>query len=95
MAKMAKMVAPYWSDVDTRCGGDVWYRIIKLYSSDNLFKVIQHEVGLHDEGNDFEPTSAVFVTWEGVTCTNNVPCTDQRVSSYHSVLYCVATDSDS
>lgn len=80
MAKRAKMVAPYWSDVDTRCGGDIYYRHIKVVAGSDLFNEIKEEVRLTGLGNDFEASSVFIVTWEGVTCTNDVPCIDQRVS---------------
>ena len=80
VAKRARMIAPYWSDVDTRCGGDVYYRQMKLFPGPDLYNTIQAEVGLTGLGADFKPSSVLIVTWEGVTCTNDVPCTDQRVS---------------
>ena len=80
-AKRAMMIAPYWSDVDTRCGGNIYYRQLKVFPGSDLYKDLQKEVGYTGLEADFKPSSAMIVTWEGVTTTNDVPCTDQRVSS--------------
>lgn len=80
IAKRAMMVAPYWSDVDTRCGGDIYYRQMKVLPGSDLYYDIQEEVALTGLGADFKPSSVFIMTWEGVMCTNDVPCTDQRVS---------------
>lgn len=67
------MIAPYWSDVDTRCGGPrdpahVYYRQLSVIPDTDLYKQIQEEVALvlepHDA--DFKPTSVVIVTWVAV-----------------------------
>jgi hypothetical protein len=79
-AKRAMMVAPYWSDVDTRCGGYIWYRQMKVIPGSDLFTKIKKEVKYTGLGADFEASSVMIVTWEGVTCTNDVICKDQRVS---------------
>ena len=67
------MIAPYWSDVDTRCDGEIYYR--QEEHSSGLFKKIQHDVAL--VGTSFKPKSAVVVTWKGVASR----CGDKRVSS--------------
>ena len=74
------MIAPYWSDVDTRCGGDIWYRQLLLEPDDDLSRRINFEVALSRAEADFRPKSAIIVTWEGVTPQNQLPCQDQRVS---------------
>lgn len=86
IAKGARMVAPYWSDVDTRCGGDIYYHQDRLDPTNVLYYIINYEVAYTGQGADFWPTSALIVTWEGVTCTNNVPCNDQRVSQFPHYL---------
>ena len=73
------MVAPYWSDVDTRCGGDIYYRHMKVLPGD-LYDDIKEDVNRTGLGDEFKASSVFIVTWEGVMCTNDVPCTDQRVS---------------
>ena len=67
------MIAPYWSDIDTRCGGSrdpahVYYRQLRLIPSSDLDKKIQEEVILFTgpDGAAFKPTSVVIVTWEAV-----------------------------
>lgn len=95
VSQIAKMIAPYWSDIDTRCGGDVWYRTETLDASKNLYWRIIIEVANSGAVYNFVPTSALIVTWEGVTCQNDVPCTDQRVSlvcvvqSLHTVIFSI------
>ena len=76
------MIAPYWSDVDTRCGGDIYYRQVKLEPGSDLFEKIQRDVSLTGLGADFKPTVAIIVTWEAVMSQNGNPCQDQRVSLY-------------
>ena len=71
------MIAPYWSDVDTRCGGDIYYRQVERVRDNGVFDRIQDDVSR--AGYSLEPTSAVVVTWEGVTSQNAMPCQDQRV----------------
>lgn len=77
---MSRMLAVYWSDVDTRCGGDIWYRQVNLELEDDLYFRIYVEVDNAGVAHGFKPTSAVIITWEGVMCQNGVPCLDQRVS---------------
>lgn len=68
------MIAPYWSDIDTRCGGchrdpaSVYYRQLRLIPGSDLYKKIQNEVALSSETDNsaFKPTSVVIVTWEAV-----------------------------
>lgn len=84
---MSKMIAPYWSDIDTRCGGDIWYRQVQLQVEDDLYYRIYFEVANAGVAHGFEPTLAVIVTWEGVSCQNGVPCLDKRVSL--SIIYLV------
>lgn len=74
------MIAPYWSDIDTRCGGNVWYRQVQLEPDHDLSRNIRREVAQSADGHDFTPKSAIIVTWAGVTPQNQVPCQDQRVS---------------
>ena len=81
------MVAPYWSDVDTRCGGYVWYREVNdlINSEQNLFVNIYVKVRDAGIAQDFLATSAVVVTWEGVTCQNGIPCENELVSQSQSL----------
>lgn len=79
-SQMSRMVAPYWSDIDTRCGGDIWYRQVQLQVGDNLYSRIYDEVANAGVAHVFRPTSAVIVTWEEVTCQNGISCLDTRVS---------------
>ena len=79
------MIAPYWSDIDTRCGGDVWYRTMTLGQGDDIYLRIIIEVLNSGVVYNFWPTSALIVTWERVACQNNIPCTDQRVSRVYVV----------
>lgn len=80
--QIARMVAPYWSDVDTRCGGDVYYREMKpVYANPELYFNITNDVFKSGVAYNFFPESAVIVTWEGVMCQNGIPCHDQRVSA--------------
>lgn len=74
------MIAPYWSDIDTRCGGDIWYRQVQLESHHDLSRTIKHEVAKSEKNPDFTPKSAIIVTWASVTPQNQEPCTDKRVS---------------
>lgn len=74
------MIAPYWSDIDTRCGGDIWYRQLLLQPDDDLSRRITLDVARSGAGANFRPKSAIIVTWEGVTPQNQAPCLDQRVS---------------
>ena len=80
------MIAPYWSDIDTRCGGDIYYRQVERDSvrDGGVFDRIREDVS--HAGYSFEPTSAVIVTWEGVTPQNVLPCKDQRVSQFFSSI---------
>ena len=82
---MSHMVAPYWSDIDTRCGGDIWYRQVQLQVDDDLYSTIYDEVDNAGVVYDFKPTSAVIVTWEGVMCQSGASCLDTRVSL--SIIY--------
>ena len=78
--KSARMIAPYWSDVDTRCGGDIYYREVQLESSsDPIVKYIQEEVALTGVGANFSPKHAFIVTWEKVKAQTGNPCHDTRV----------------
>ena len=79
------MVAPYWSDIDTRCGGDIYYRQEDLALGHPLIYIIKHEVNLTGIASDFEAMSAVIVTWEGVMCTSDIGCTDPRVSLHNNL----------
>ena len=68
------MIAPYWSDIDTRCGrcrrdpARVCYRQLSLTPGSDLYKKIQNEVALFNKTDDstFKPTSVVIVTWKAV-----------------------------
>lgn len=84
------MIAPYWSDVDTRCGGDIYYRQLKILPGSDISYEIQQEVALTGLGADFKPSALFIATWEGVMSTNDVPCTDQRVSPHNLSLIVIA-----
>ena len=80
VSQRSVMVAPYWSDIDTRCGGKVYYWQVDVTQGSGLFKKIQDDVALARLGALFNPTSAVIVTWKAVTPENTFPCRDKRVS---------------
>lgn len=82
------MIAPYWSDIDTRCGGDIFYRQVKLEPNDKLYGRIRDDVGRTGLASNFEPTSTIIVTWESVTPQNRIPCQDQKVCDSESHCYC-------
>ena len=63
------MIAPYWSDVDIRCAGEIFYRQVKLEPDNELTLKIQQDVA--QSGNAFTPTSAVVVTWEKIRTPPN------------------------
>ena len=86
-SRISRMVAPYWSDIDTRCGGDIWFRQVTLTPSNDLFTRIFIEVSSSGAGADFKPTSAFIVTWEGVMSQNRAPCRDQRVRKCPCLLH--------
>lgn len=69
------MIAPYWSNVDTRCGGGhIYYRQLNLIPGSDLSKKIHNDIAR--SGYDiFLPTSVVIVTWKEVTPS----CGDDRV----------------
>lgn len=78
------MIAPYWSDVDTRCGGfhepgHVYYRQLHVLKGSDLYNIIQKEVSLVGGPGDaaFEPTSVLIVTWKAV---KSADCDDKVCS---------------
>ena len=77
ISQKSVMIAPYWSDIDTRCGGanpgHIYYRQLSLIPGSDLSKKIQDDI---EYGDSYEPTSVVIVTWEAVTPSN---CGDKRV----------------
>lgn len=81
-AQKSTMIAPYWSDVDTRCGrprdpARIDYRQLYVLQGSDLYNEIQRDVSLvaGPKGVVFNPTSVVIVTWEAVRssdCDNKV-----------------------
>lgn len=64
------MIAPYWSDVDTRCRGPhdqghVYYRQLRVFPGSDLHNKIQKEVSYVSDAI-FKPTSVLIVTWNTV-----------------------------
>ena len=85
-SRISRMIAVYWSDIDTRCGGDIWYRQVSLKPEDELSKNISLDIAKSEKEPHFTPKSAIIVTWERVTSQNQYPCNDQRVSQLQTLI---------
>lgn len=57
--------APYWADVFTERGGNIWYRL----TSDNvtMYAITRDIKRAFPRYNEFTSSWAVIVTWDGVT----------------------------
>lgn len=72
--RISTMIAPYWSDVDTRCRGPhdqgrrhVYYRQLRVFPGSDLYNKIQKEVSnVNVTDTIFKPTSVLIVTWNRV-----------------------------
>ncbi len=59
------IIAPFWSDIDTRARGMVYYRVTNTSTQiDKAALVIQ--AAFPDDYHDFVPTCLVIVTWDDV-----------------------------
>ena len=77
-AQKAAMFAPYWSDVDIRCGGNIFYRVTK---DTTLLAQIYQDVLRSPDAADFSfPQEALVITFVNVAHTS-FPC-DTTVSSH-------------
>lgn len=75
------IIAPFYSDVDTREAGAIWYRETSDPGTVSRSKtaVQQH----FSSGADFTPTGAFIVTWDGVGRYNQ---RTDRINTYQLVL---------
>lgn len=80
-----KIIAPFWTDIDTRKGGYLWYRTTTDYTIlrrgtneiHSLFPGILH----------FSATWMMVITWEdvaafGCSASGNITCQQVRLSQF-------------
>ena len=59
-----RLVAPYWSDIDTRNGGDVWYR---ESTNITLLQMVSLEIRrVFPEHYKFQASWIFIATWDNV-----------------------------
>lgn len=69
-----KIIAPFWSDVDTRYGGNLWYRT--TMDRTTLLQA-NNEISLTFPSTSFLASWMMVVTWEDVAayyCSNSGTC---------------------
>ena len=67
-----ELIAPFWSDVDTRVGnGSVFYR--QTNASELLQRAAAQIQGEFAEFYDFRPTLLLIATWDHVTSHRQQP----------------------
>lgn len=67
-AQRGAMFAPYWSDVDIRCGGNIFYRVTK--NTTLLAEIYQDVLRLPDAADFSFPQEAVIITFVNVAHTS-------------------------
>ena len=59
-----RLIAPFWADVDTRNGGDVWYRET---TNSTLLQMVSEEIRtVFPEQHKFQATWGFIATWSNV-----------------------------
>ena len=71
------LIAPFWADADTRCGGLVYYR--ETTANSILAKVANDVQSSLSLLNDFYPSSVVIATWHQVGYFDCVDSLDNKV----------------
>ena len=59
-----RLISPYWTDIDTSNGGDIWYR--ESTNSTLLQRVSQEIRGVFPEQYKFHPSWLFIATWDNV-----------------------------
>ena len=59
-----RLIAPYWTDIDTGNGGDIWYR--ESTNSTLLQRVSQEIRGVFAEQYKFQASWLFIATWDNV-----------------------------
>jgi len=60
-----RLIAPYWTDIDTRNGGDIWYR--ESTNNTLLQRVSQEIRRVFPEKNKFHASWLFIATWDNVS----------------------------
>lgn len=74
-----RLIAPYWADIDTRNGGDIWYR--ESTKAAMLQKESEEIRDLFPEYFNFQATWMFIATWDNVAfygATNSTQRTKVR-----------------
>jgi hypothetical protein len=59
-----RLIAPFWADVDTRNGGDIWYRET---TNSTLLQMVSEEISaVFPEQHKFQATWVFIATWSNV-----------------------------
>ena len=82
--QLTPLVAAYWSDVDIRCGGAIYYRIAKDPATLADIGSVVKELGTTASQN-FVPVEALIVSYYEVSKLS-VPCNPTTVSM-HRIIF--------
>ena len=59
-----RLIAPFWADVDTTNGGDIWYRET---TNSTLLQMVSQEIStVFPEQHKFQATWVFIATWSNV-----------------------------
>lgn len=85
LATKRRLIAPYWADIDTRRGGDVWYR--ETFNSTYLHKASEEIHKLFPEYHNFQASWMFIATWDEVAFYGATNATQQEKVNLNNDFY--------
>lgn len=84
LASKRRIIAPYWTDIDTNNGGNIWYR---ESTNKSLLQKASYEIHeLFPEYYNFQATWIFIATWDNVTFYGAINSTQRTKVGYNLMI---------